>query len=678
MKVGNGHQKIGMDLVRKKNARPLAWADRAELFFGVFGDRLVWAMIALFVGVFGTLCVRKYLSYGYNDFDLANDVAVYWNSLHGRFAFNPFFQESSLGGHVYAFGLLILPIFALAPHAITVLLIQALFLALPAWPLYRLALERTKEATFATLVAVLYLVYPCVGIMALWEAHFDIFTILFFVLALLYFERERFWPFMLCLLLAVSAKENASFVVFMFGAYSFVRRRSWRWVLAPSILGFLWFLVAMKWVIPSFSTNAANYPGGYIFASNYRHFGDSMFEVIMNIFLHPVAAVKFCLAGHKLFYPVYLLAPTGGLFIFSPAVLLMALPIFAQNLLSLGPTHSSLQFHYTAMMIPFFFAAMIEGYRRLRTFSWSLHWRSFTWVFLIGISIFTGILLRGPQFFLPSHFAQTRITDLARAKDRWISQVPRDASVMVTFQFTPRLAPRRDICTNHLLSTGFMMNSNTPYVPPDHLQYAIFDFNDPLLLGAFWGPQSPGNIRRFLENGWGTADMLNDMAIFKKGDPGTGPLVSPAGQLTPQKEVRAVAGDFMELVGLDVTPALTRAGRVVRMAFYWKRTKAMPDIGVVLSLAGADGRDVAQQIHMVGYRIYPPSSWPQGDVMVEHYALYVPLEIQAGPARLKLAIFSAQDGSVIPLHLEGRPEMFNVLEINPVGIPYEVSGSQAY
>lgn len=655
----------------QKQLSPLGWAGRADSFFAVFGDRIVMAMMLLFVAVFGTLCVRKYLSYGYADFDMANDVAIYWNTLHGRFFYNPFMQESVLGGHFFAFALLVLPFFALAPHAITVLLIQAIFLALPAWPLYRLARERTGETTFPVLIALFYLLYPCVGFIALWETHFDVFTIFFFALALVYFERKRFWPFFLTLLLAASVKETASFVVFMFGVYGLVRRRSWRWVLAPGVLGLLWFVIVMKLVIPSFAAKSEDYVGGYLFAAFYQHFGNNMFDVIKNIFLHPVAAISYCLAGPKLAYIPSLLAPTGGLAFLSPAVLLMTVPIFAQNLLSSRVTHSMINFHYTAMLIPFIFAAFIGGYGRLVSSSWWLRRRGFLWILLIIVNIAVGIRLHAPQFFVGRHFKSTRITQEARAKDRLIAQIPPDASVMVSFQFAPKLARRFDICTNHFVSTGYKMNSNVAYVPPDHLQYAVFDFNEPLLLtNSFWHSRSPDNFRRFLEKGrWGVMEMLNDSVLFKKGSLGAGPLVSLPEAPEPEKKFGVTLGGGVIFLGLDVKPEVTSVGRMVRFVFYWKRVGWTPGLGLVLRVAGSDGLDILTQTHAIGYRIYPAPEWPKDVVLAERYSLYIPSEVPAGTYGIKLSVFSMADNSVVPFSAQDVTKPFNVIEVRNIEVP---------
>jgi uncharacterized membrane protein len=647
------------------------WAGQVDSFLAVFGDRIVLALILLFTAVFGTLCVRKYLSYGYTDFDLANDVAVYWNTLHGRFFYNPFMQECVLGGHFYAFALLVLPIFALVPHAITVLLIQVIFLALPAWPLYRLAREKTGEATFPVLIAFFYLIYPCVGFIALWEAHFDAFTILFFALALLYFERERFWPFFLALLLAVSVKENASFVVFMFGVYGLLRRRPWRWVLAPGALGFLWFVIVMKWLIPSFAAKADDYVGGYLFAAFYQHFGNNMFEVIKNILLHPFKAIAYCLAGPKLYYIPSLLAPTGGLAFLSPAVLLMTIPIFAQNLLSSRATHSMITFHYTAMMIPFFFAAFIGGYRRFVSFPWWARRRGFLWIFLIVANIASGIYLHAPQIFLARQFKSTRITELAHAKDRLIAQIPKDASVMASFQFSSRLALRFNVCTNHFVSTGYKMNSNVAYVPPEHLEYAIFDFNEPLLLtDSFWYARSPDNFRRFLEkSNWGVMEMFNDVVLFKKNSPGAGPLVSIVAAAQPEKKLGVNLGGGVELLGLDEKTEVTSVGRMVHFVFYWKRTGWTPNLGLILRMAGPDGKDILDQTHMIGYRVYPAPEWPKDAVLAERYSLYIPAVIPAGSYGIRLTAFSLADTRIIPFSGQDATKPFNVIEVRNIEIP---------
>ncbi|MBM3253377.1 MAG: DUF2079 domain-containing protein, partial [Candidatus Omnitrophica bacterium] len=173
---------------------------------GEYADKLIWLFISLYIFAFGYLCFLKYYSFGYN-WDLASDITVLWNSIHGKFLYYPFLEQIIFGAHLYLIILLILPIYALFPHPLTLLFLQTIFLALAAYPLYCLATLKLNK-TLALLIGISYLLYPTLGSINLLETHFEIYAIFFLFFALYYFEKENFKKFLIFILLAISCKEN--------------------------------------------------------------------------------------------------------------------------------------------------------------------------------------------------------------------------------------------------------------------------------------------------------------------------------------------------------------------------------------------------------------------------------------------------------------------------------------
>ncbi|MBM3254527.1 MAG: DUF2079 domain-containing protein, partial [Candidatus Omnitrophica bacterium] len=78
-------------------------------------DGLVWVFIFLYIAFFSYICLLKFQSFGYRDWDLASDITVLWNSIHGKFLYYPFLEQIIFGAHLYLIILLILPIYALFP-----------------------------------------------------------------------------------------------------------------------------------------------------------------------------------------------------------------------------------------------------------------------------------------------------------------------------------------------------------------------------------------------------------------------------------------------------------------------------------------------------------------------------------------------------------------------------------
>ena len=80
----------------------------------------------------------------------------------------------------------------------------------------------------------------------------------------------------------------------------------------------------------------------------------------------PVAFVHAVANGHKAGFVALLLIPFLGLWLFEPLLLLGAVPDLAINLLSSNPNQTTVQFQYTAGIVPFIVAASILGASRFK------------------------------------------------------------------------------------------------------------------------------------------------------------------------------------------------------------------------------------------------------------------------------------------------------------------------
>src|SRR6185295_10237359 len=93
------------------------------------------ALIAAYVAVYFTVCVIKYRYYLYQDFDLAIFVQAASRLLHGSL-YSSIRGMDWIGDHSSLHLFWLAPLYALAPHPLTLLLVQTLALALGAVPVY--------------------------------------------------------------------------------------------------------------------------------------------------------------------------------------------------------------------------------------------------------------------------------------------------------------------------------------------------------------------------------------------------------------------------------------------------------------------------------------------------------------------------------------------------------------
>src|SRR3989338_8244429 len=119
------------------------------------------AAITLYVVVFGAISVWRYNNFSYNAMDLAILNQVFYNSAHGDLFASSVHHPTYLADHLELVVLILLPVYALFQHPITLLLLQTLVLGLSAWPVYRLG-RSVLDQRWGLLLGIAWLLNPFV------------------------------------------------------------------------------------------------------------------------------------------------------------------------------------------------------------------------------------------------------------------------------------------------------------------------------------------------------------------------------------------------------------------------------------------------------------------------------------------------------------------------------------
>lgn len=184
---------------------------------------------------------------------------VLWNSLHGHFLAGNVQQErlynppvsSDLALHVSPFLLVLLPIYAVFPHFLTLLIIRDLALVAAAWPLFLLARARIGP-TGGVAAVILYLAHPIVIAQGLVAFYLLQLAPLPFFWALRAFVLKQYYSFLGWMLLALSMREDVAISMAGFGLWAVLRRRTFRWWVGAFGLPVLWWGIATVGIQPRF------------------------------------------------------------------------------------------------------------------------------------------------------------------------------------------------------------------------------------------------------------------------------------------------------------------------------------------------------------------------------------------------------------------------------------------
>ena len=423
--------------------------------------RCGWYVIAgaiVFAGLMALLSWMHYRAFFGGRFDLGNMVQAVYNTAHGRFLQTTTAdlaprQMSRLGIHVDP----ILAFFALPwlvwPSPVMLLVLQAVIVALAAWPAYRIAVHVLKDPRVAALLTGALLLFPPLQFAVLDEFHPVTLVIPFLLFAFLYMEEDKLWRALPFLVLAAICKEEIPLVIVLMALYFALRKRSWRPLLVAAGAA-AYFVIAIWVIIPHFNHGASPFIG------RYAAFGSSAGGVLKSLFTHPDRAIRDLAAYINLRYWFQLLWPFGFASLLSPLTLLIAAPEYLINGLSTQAAQRSIAFQYVAAEVPFLFAAAVFGVARLQRWFGVIRVgrrgqtardrvRLETLALLVLVASLAGNYFMGPlPFSLPGAKYNGKLY-AANGHDTVLNQavklIPKDAVITVNNNVGSHLSARRRV-----------------------------------------------------------------------------------------------------------------------------------------------------------------------------------------------------------------------------------------
>jgi uncharacterized membrane protein len=497
--------------------------------------------ILVYIIFFVSLTIWKYHNFGYNGIDLGIFNQVFWNTAHGHFFTSSIQAQSYLGDHFELFILLLLPFYWLFQHPITLLVLQTIFLALGAIPIYLISKEtlktppnspllrgRNSESLFikrepsesaplskggrgdslSLLLVIIYLLNPFIQNINLFEFHILPFAIPLLLFAFYFYQTKKILPFYIFIILSLLVREDVALVIFMFGIlaladywqqhhastklsmtspdtkYQILNTRYFlKWVLLPMILAVAWFILATK------ISGALNPSGSYKFLVYYSWLGQTFPQIIANFFLHPLIVLRKILTIYNLGFIIGILIPFGFLPLLKPRYLILLLPPLLQTVLGMGGGEEIILTHYCSLFLPALFIALIFAIKDVMNEKIIAKWQA---GLLKALSIeekrtFAIILLIIAAiysfFTLGPVAGSTRIIANYDQKNTtirnyFLEQIPADAPTLTSLDFLPYLSSRESIYALHYIYLGQKQFGNGDYTLPDDTEYLLINFDD--------------------------------------------------------------------------------------------------------------------------------------------------------------------------------------------------------
>ena len=210
--------------------------------------------LVLWLAIHPTLAFLSHYSLETNAYDLSVFDYALWSTLQGLPGFVPFFGHSLAAHHFMPTLLLLLPVYALFPSPVTLIVIQLLAIVGAAILLYRISKsELPRPIVTALILAFLFSTRSYSATVSFFYIE-SLVPLLVFALILAW-NKRRWWRYTVFLILLLGCKEDMALYTSIFGVVSLLdpeMRKAGLWTLVVSSV---WFVLAAGVFIPEARTN---------------------------------------------------------------------------------------------------------------------------------------------------------------------------------------------------------------------------------------------------------------------------------------------------------------------------------------------------------------------------------------------------------------------------------------
>jgi len=438
----------------------------------------VWAAMVAWAIVLFDIARDAFFDFRLGRFDLGNMVQAVWSTAHGR----PLEITSAAGEQVYRLGyhvdpflVLLAPVWVLWSSPLALAFVQIAVSALGALPVYWLAERHSGSQRTGALLAAAYLLYPWVAWGALDVFHPVSLATTLLLYGIWFLDADRLLAFGVCAFLVAATGELMGLVIAGLGLWYALARGRRRAGLGIAAGGAVWTIVALSVVVPAFSG------GPSLHYDAFSEVGGSPLGIVRTAFSDPLVLVTAATRGEDVVYLLALALPLAGAFLLEPWLAAVgAIPLSVNLLAGIVPATDPYD-HYSAGILPFLFAGVAIGIRRLSP-STADRVVGLVLVLCAATSVALGPWPGTSMLKASSWDPITPSSERADALERAVARVPQAAAVSATNRLGSHLSARRYVYSVPVVGSArwIVIESSDAWLP----RGARGD-EDPVRLAAF-------------------------------------------------------------------------------------------------------------------------------------------------------------------------------------------------
>jgi uncharacterized membrane protein len=324
---------------------------------------LTFVFAAGFALLFGSLGVMNQRNFGTWSYDMGIYDQGFWLVSRGH-QFMTVRGMNFWGHHFNLIAFAFAPFYWLGAGPEFLYVVQAIFLAAAAFPIYLIARDKFRTPWMGLIFALVYLAYAPVQWISWSMFHPEALVIAPFLWAWWFATRERWGWFFAMVLLALSMREDVAMAVVMLGIVLAIymrkapdyRRVLWRcaWTV---VLGAVWYVIATRLVLNYFNDGKEPFYITYF----YGNYGHSVGQIGKTILQNPDRVISDAVQHDRIKFYKQLGWPLAWLPLLNPLALLMALPQMLASVIGLSPYARMINYQYTSVMIAPLMISSIHG-----------------------------------------------------------------------------------------------------------------------------------------------------------------------------------------------------------------------------------------------------------------------------------------------------------------------------
>jgi uncharacterized membrane protein len=539
--------------------------------------------------------------------DLTHTCQSLWNIPKGIF-YSSIMGTNFLMDHATFWAFLLAPFYKIYPDPIFLFNLKMISFFAGAY-IFFLILKKYLHPLIALGAMIVFTLTPANLSMLAFPFNYEILSIPLIFLIYKAFDDKNYPVYIVSCFLLCLVKEQMPLVVMMFGVLALFKKEGRvKWAIIPLIMGLTIFVGAEFFLMPYLgkATGVTNSPQW----SRYMEYGETPLQILGFLLTHPMVVFKQFFKEENVRWYKEISGGWGALALFSPHILLPALPLILKTTFSNFIREKNIYWaFYGSTFTPFVFLATWNTLNYIRN-------RSRLWIHsLVLIIIFIHALANMSRW---SYLLDpVKPTSYELAVQKFVRQIPPDASVVGTYRSLPFLANRKEIYSSSFLDGSYYM-SHLKFVLPKHIDYLLLDLTERRGTHAF--------MKLNFDQRWTIKDSIEDIVLFRRrlNNEPSDRLVEVDNKSFLINGPHIMLDNTLSLEGINFPQDFSHLNRIFPVVIEWKSLQETKSSYDVLTGVKKEGKTIYSKRRPVGSTIYPTDVWKQGQYIKEKYFYLLP------------------------------------------------------